>query len=445
MPGRRAALAAAALATAAARQSAPATTTTTCVDEDGTPVDWWVAMKYPLAASSAAGGVAYSWLSSASTAFQASAHDVTSTESLPARQLEGVYKGDTLAHIFYNDQWPNGSWTENFGHSKGALVWDESSGLGFWVQHSVPDFPNYVDDGYEYGEGQERSRGRAGTSFVRPLFSPRRRRDPVPRGLRRGRGGAASRPNSRRRGRGGVDESRAAPYVPATLAPPTIRLGAAASPRVVCGVAASRPNSRREPGPVRPSDACASDDPTRSRGGAATPLHGIATSRPRRRRDSSPRNIRASGSVGPASFEEDDARGPTPRRTRSPPRRYGQHLSCWSLEAGDVDSLAYAMRFSGPWIYDSSVNSTAGNVSALLDGDTFYSKNETAPAAAPNSPVSGTRPVSDDPSPGLPVSWTNCLGRPASADYSRSRGAAAPRRRQTNPSPRTIRVAAAAP
>ena len=38
------------------------------------------------------------------------------------------------------------------------------------------------------------------------------------------------------------------------------------------------------------------------------------------------------------------------------------------------DTLAYALRFSGPWIYDTNLDasSTSGNMSSLLGADTFY-------------------------------------------------------------------------
>ena len=54
--------------------------------------------------------------------------------------------------------------------------------------------------------------------------------------------------------------------------------------------------------------------------------------------------------------------------------KYGQLLSCFSYDLSSFDSLAYAMRFSGPWIYDTNLDSasTTGNLSAMLDADTFY-------------------------------------------------------------------------
>ena len=68
------------------------------------------------------------------------------------KQLASIYAKSTENYVFYNDQLPNGSNTDNYGHSKGFFAWDSSS--AFWVQHSIPKFPNYVRDGYLFGSGQ---------------------------------------------------------------------------------------------------------------------------------------------------------------------------------------------------------------------------------------------------------------------------------------------------
>lgn len=53
---------------------------------------------------------------------------------------------------------------------------------------------------------------------------------------------------------------------------------------------------------------------------------------------------------------------------------YGQAASCFSYDVATFDTLAYAMRYSGPWIYDTNMDAgtTTGNLSALLLEDTFY-------------------------------------------------------------------------
>ena len=93
--------------------------------------------------------MSYSWMSSSTPKLTASAKKVTDAASLLGSQLADVYaRKPGVDHVFYNDQWPNGSWTEDYGHSKGAVVADAASGDGFFLHHSIPDFPNYVKDGW---------------------------------------------------------------------------------------------------------------------------------------------------------------------------------------------------------------------------------------------------------------------------------------------------------
>ena len=146
-----------------------------CKDESGKDVDYWFAYKYPVIASETYDGVMYSYLTSDDpSSFTQSKYAVTDSRSIMAVTLADIYSAGTgskkgefrhvsnnssrsgsssLGYMFYNDQWPDGEWTEDYGHSKGALAFDENE--GFFLQHSVPDFPQWVDEGYEYGSSQE--------------------------------------------------------------------------------------------------------------------------------------------------------------------------------------------------------------------------------------------------------------------------------------------------
>ena len=133
-----------------------------CVDESGSPVDWWFLLKHPRWSTSTSKkthcigdckGDTYVWVSSVSSAgWQTGAAPVTSADSLLGKQLAGIYDGTIPNYAFYNDQLPNGSWSEVYGHSKGFLGYTNDS--AFWVQHSIPKFPNYKKDGYKYQTGE---------------------------------------------------------------------------------------------------------------------------------------------------------------------------------------------------------------------------------------------------------------------------------------------------
>jgi len=144
--------------TAAPRSSA----SLSCLDESGQKVDWWFLAKHPKAFEQAdaaqdggtGGGYVYMTSKTASAGrFQPGSKLVTDASSLFGQELADIYSGSIQNYIFYNDELPNGTWTEEYGHTKGYLAWDDSS--AFWVQHSVPKFPNFIAGGYLYGEGQE--------------------------------------------------------------------------------------------------------------------------------------------------------------------------------------------------------------------------------------------------------------------------------------------------
>lgn len=118
-----------------------------CMDESGAAVDWWFLSKHP-------GGASYSFVTSQEFSWTSGSRDVTNTGSLMGQQMAGIYAGTDPNYVFYNDQKPDGSTSSSHGHSKGFFSYNDDS--AFWVQHSIPDFPNYVADGYQYGSSQER-------------------------------------------------------------------------------------------------------------------------------------------------------------------------------------------------------------------------------------------------------------------------------------------------
>jgi hypothetical protein len=126
-----------------------------CLDESGAAVDWWVLVKHPAESGGDGSGTGYVFATSKdSSSLVAGSRDVTDKESLFGKQLAGIYAGNGVNYVFYNDQTPDGKYSLDYGHSKGFFAYDGTS--AFWVQHSVPHFPNYAKDGYLYGHGQEK-------------------------------------------------------------------------------------------------------------------------------------------------------------------------------------------------------------------------------------------------------------------------------------------------
>lgn len=62
-----------------------------CVDESGASVDWWFALKYPLAASDSCAGTCYSYMDSSTLKWQESTKLVTDTDSIIGLQMADIY------------------------------------------------------------------------------------------------------------------------------------------------------------------------------------------------------------------------------------------------------------------------------------------------------------------------------------------------------------------
>lgn len=118
-----------------------------CIDESGGAVDWWVLSKHP-------DGASYSLITSKNKEWVSGPKPVTDTDSVLGKQMARIYDRSVPNYLFYNDQHPGGAWSATYGHSKGFFAYDSVS--AFWVQHSIPDFPMYIQNGYHYGHSQER-------------------------------------------------------------------------------------------------------------------------------------------------------------------------------------------------------------------------------------------------------------------------------------------------
>nr|XP_034978814.1 deoxyribonuclease-2-beta isoform X1 [Zootoca vivipara] len=127
-----------------------------CINDDGKPVDWYVLYKFPkhMSHDVAGTGLKYMFMDSSAPIWKLSKYFVNMTESALGQTLQQLYrtyksKENSTAYVMYNDGPPNKmnySWTH--GHSKGFLLLDQSR--GFWVIHSIPEFPPFPKDGYGY-------------------------------------------------------------------------------------------------------------------------------------------------------------------------------------------------------------------------------------------------------------------------------------------------------
>ncbi|XP_023029626.2 deoxyribonuclease II [Leptinotarsa decemlineata] len=132
-----------------------------CRDEENNPVDWYVLYKIPKLKQQnllIEQGSAYIYLASNHYgSWQISNKSINNTNSIIGNTLQNLYssKNDVL-YILYNDEPPNENKNSNKGHTKGVVMADMTG--GFWVVHSVPNFPEmgssyaYPENGVVYGQ-----------------------------------------------------------------------------------------------------------------------------------------------------------------------------------------------------------------------------------------------------------------------------------------------------
>jgi len=127
-----------------------------CRNHLNEPVDWFIVYKLPRLSHSidpfVANGTGYIYLDSSSSVDQwhFAKPGIDSTSSLTGLTLAPMYQSKDYSFMFYNDQPPNIPISMLYGHSKGVLAFEEKTQTGFWLIHSVPRFPQIVEQGYGY-------------------------------------------------------------------------------------------------------------------------------------------------------------------------------------------------------------------------------------------------------------------------------------------------------
>ncbi|XP_020724105.2 plancitoxin-1 isoform X1 [Bombus terrestris] len=127
-----------------------------CKDEKDVPVDWYVLYKLPKVHTSSnpliREGIAYLYITNATieTGWQVSSRPIGSNNSIPGITLAPLYNQDNKNESIwslYNDSPPNSSYAWSFGHTKGVVM--ANSDQGFWLIHSVPNFPPVPKSGVQ--------------------------------------------------------------------------------------------------------------------------------------------------------------------------------------------------------------------------------------------------------------------------------------------------------
>lgn len=119
-----------------------------CLDENGSPVEWWVILKGPTQRSNDFDGTEYAYADCTSSgAFVLSSKTIEDKDTAMSQTLAQIYDGQpsSTGWVIYNDENPDGSTDFDDGHTKGVVGWDADG--GFWLVHSYPKFPGAVSSG----------------------------------------------------------------------------------------------------------------------------------------------------------------------------------------------------------------------------------------------------------------------------------------------------------
>ncbi|XP_005865752.1 PREDICTED: deoxyribonuclease-2-beta isoform X1 [Myotis brandtii] len=176
--------------------------TISCRNEEGDAVDWFTFYKLPKRQNeeSRRTGLEYLYLDSTTRSWRKSKQLMNSTRSVLGRTLEQLYeayaskspstlhpkgtsalittfaagltkncqrspekdanangsygqlwkmRNNNTAYLMYNDGVPKSeNYSRKYGHSKGLLLWNRVQ--GFWLIHSIPQFPPIPEEGYDY-------------------------------------------------------------------------------------------------------------------------------------------------------------------------------------------------------------------------------------------------------------------------------------------------------
>ncbi|XP_076252595.1 deoxyribonuclease II isoform X2 [Rhynchophorus ferrugineus] len=125
-----------------------------CMDQENQPVDWFLIYKFPKQPSHPnkliRKGLGFVYITSNNVSnWILSNVGITDPNNLVSNTLAPIYNTslNDLLYIFYNDQPPYGKTPKKKGHTKGGLLTDNTN--GFWLVHSVPHFPFFLDK-YRY-------------------------------------------------------------------------------------------------------------------------------------------------------------------------------------------------------------------------------------------------------------------------------------------------------
>lgn len=114
-----------------------------CLNSAGEAVSWWVILKVP----PTIGNSGYGYYDSNTKTDQfAFINKTVDLEVSALTQTLGLINKDKLERVAWNDEKPNNQTSSSVAHSKGLIAYNKAAGRGFYIVHSIPKYPAFLDD-----------------------------------------------------------------------------------------------------------------------------------------------------------------------------------------------------------------------------------------------------------------------------------------------------------
>ncbi|XP_071948097.1 plancitoxin-1-like [Antedon mediterranea] len=131
----------------------PVASSVGCLDSDGKPIDWFIVLKLHRNKNNnntlIKEGVAHQYMDANSPSWRLSSVSLNDSRQAIGYTLQQIYdnsQSQDVGYVMYNDEFPDGTSSQYYGHTKGTLGFDSST--AFWLIHSTPKFPEYAKSSY---------------------------------------------------------------------------------------------------------------------------------------------------------------------------------------------------------------------------------------------------------------------------------------------------------
>jgi len=116
------------------------------MDDYGKPVAWWSALKFPTGTSYQYADANYPSLVKSPNQMSDPVNGALSQTIKQIYAANATYSWTDYGFVFYNDERPDGTGSGSRGHTKGVVRLTQAG--AFWLIHSVPAFPPWMNQGY---------------------------------------------------------------------------------------------------------------------------------------------------------------------------------------------------------------------------------------------------------------------------------------------------------